>query len=333
MNIRRLLSMLCVLLLCMPCALAQGSFMTAEGVSGGIAFSADAHAAPEGFCLTLQWGDTRYELKARAQEDGRLLLALANGMAALLPALPDEEGIGGILEPLENAAAFESAQYSSLFTLGQSVALGSHAVSAALLSVLEGWPALDEDGALRAALESALASPEEEWAALTRYMADQRQYPGTYLWQLNVYAPCLPAIYGTLRTDEYGQDVTIAVKNGVVSDWDETIHALEEGTETDGFLLSGFIMTYDEPAEKNVYAELTVRAGAVRCTVELDHYAQHDGSGSWNAYLIVRDEQDTVLVDATLTGMPEEGYALPDVAAETILDAAQSSEWIGMLGL
>ncbi len=333
MRIKRLLSLLCVLMLCFSGALAEGSFTTAEGISGGTAFTADAHTSQEGFCLTLERDGTQYSLNARMQEDGRLLIGVKDGMAVLLPAMPEEEDISGIFQQLEESAVFESAQYSSLFTLGQSVVLGSHLIAGVLLPVLNAWPALDTDGQLRAALENAQALPDEEWAVLTRYQADQRQYPGNYLWRLNVYAPCLPAFYGELHTDEYGVEFTLAVKDGAVSDWDETIHALEDGTETDGFLLRGFMMVFDEPSAKNVYSELMIRAAGISWDVELDHYAQHDGSGSWNAYLMVYGPDKSALLDASLTGTVEESYALPEVEAGTVIDAAQSNEWIHLLGL
>lgn len=282
---------LCMMLL-FSCALAEEKVVCA-GEYLSAPFTAELVYGDNAFALTSE-GAITLSLTGSVDADGRLAIVTADGALAALPRLDLTPALQGVNELLAATAVYETAQYSSLFTQAQAVELSSHVVAEMLLPFAALIPGVDAG-----ALEAALAAPEAGWATLARYQADPRQYPDTYLWQANVYAPELPAMYFELRADEYGQSFKAALSPAPVSDWDEVILSLEEGAVPGGVLVDGFTLIFDDPDEVNTYMEVRLVTPDASYLFEADHYAYADGA--WDAEVALRDAADAVVLEAELT--------------------------------
>lgn len=315
---KKLLCALLLMMLLCGAAQAQGRLIT-----GDIAW-------PQGAAeLNLHWGAAGFEgaltgektvaLAGAWQPDGRLLIAADQTLALLLPALPTGTLTAPLLEALEGLDAYQTARHSSLFIQAQQVQFSADAVCAYARELLTLYPLLDADGSLRAALE--LAGGSETWATVTRYMADQQQYPGSWLLQINVDAPVLPSIFVEVQTGgKDSWDWKFAIQRQRVTDWDETIAALEEGGSADGFLLKGFAIAFEDAAETDTYVEGSLFWQGRRYTLELDCYTSNTGAYDWKAEGALSDDSGTELLRLNLESALTDAEPTPSVTYTRLVD-------------
>lgn len=254
-------------------------------------------AGENGFDLDLKLGDLAVILSGAAQEDGTLLIA--KGDVALRVAAPDlQKMLAPLLLKLSTQPTYENAMYSSKYIQAQQVEISGAQVSAIGLALLNACPLADRDGSLRMALNG-LSQSGETCATLTRYTADQQQYPNDSLMQLSVFSSALPYLFGEIETDEYGSSFTIAFSEGKVTDWDETIAELSEG-KTAGKLYKGFTMLdaslrYTE----YVWAEIFGYENKMELEAEIDNVS----GGNWSGRALLADTDNGVhLLYAALQG-------------------------------
>lgn len=326
---KKLLCLCLTLLLVLPGAQA-GEVIRGEGTLRGTPFTLHAETADTAFTAVLD-GACTLSLAGAREADGRLLLANGSGTGVLLPSFDAGEALRGVRAALADSVLYETARYSSLFTQMQTVELSSPTVAGLLSPLLAVWPMSDAKEAQLAALQEALTLPPQPWAVVSHYQADPRQYPDTALWQLNLYAPGLPAVFGEVRTDEYGQSFTLAAEASPVADWDEAVLALEEGKSPTGLLLKGFTLVFRDSLEVNTYAELALQHGSAHYLLEIDHYASVDKPGDWEAEVTVKDGTGAVLLTADLTSQETPDVRPARPACTTLLDAAAQPDWLNAL--
>lgn len=298
MTFKRLMALICALLLLSCQALAQDVL-----VEGEIALESDLLAQifnidaekiaslsgeitveQTGDDFTAQW-DNGLIVTGRKQEDGATLLSYEGG-TALLPALSADilTGIHAWLDGISGEKATESAVYSSLFTRALSVDLPDEMLSPILQNVWTQAPILSS------VLGELPAQNGTVWGNLTRYKGDEQQYPDLSLLVLSLHVPTLPNIYVWLRSDEFGSTCKFAVEKAAVTDWDETLLNLEEGKSETGFIVNGFTLNFEDDEEKNIYIEATLITPACTLTVECDYYLDYTGDYLWAIELYAHEE-------------------------------------------
>ena len=317
---RKLLSLLLMLLLLSSAAGAENLLITGEGTYGGAPCHLQLLSGSDGFELTLTGGKNRHVQGVR-QSDGTLLMGDGGDVALLLAPVSLRTLFAPVMTALDNEPTYEDAVYSSKYVLGQQIHLSAREVSAYLLALLGACPLLDADGAIRAALPEQPSSTEV-WATVTRYVADQRQYPNDSLLRLNLFAPVMPAVFAELRTDEFGSSFRFAWAQGRVTDWDETILAIEENSADGGILLKGFTMVDEGLADVNTYLEADLYMGGSHYLIMADLTADAANPSLWTADVEVLDlaAGDQVLVAALEGTVSPQGPA-PQVKYTTLVDA------------
>lgn len=290
---KKLLACVLALMMLVSFALAEGRELTGEmtvmdtdyevsGLLGEGCFSIDL-----GLCTA----------EGTVDENGAITLHTSTaGDAAIkigaLPGLEMMKAVSAWMDLQGEDAVLENAVYSSLFTSALEVSVDSHTLAAALKTALDSTALgilLDADGALRAAADELLSQPAQAACSLSRYLADQRQYPDTMLLVADVFAENLPNIYLSVKTDEFGMTLTFAVETAEVTDWDETIAALEEGSST-GYLVRAFTLKFDDEEELNVFAEVQIMLENAHYTIEWDEYTSHTGDYDWYVEALVCEE-------------------------------------------
>lgn len=277
--------------------------------------------------LIIQWGTDGFMLEREDrvlaghwQADGGLLLALSEEMSVLLPALPKMDGFSEKLTALlQDAPVYESARHSSLYIYAQQAELSADAVCAFGLSLLDSIPDAAVLAPLRQLLEQGGGS--EPWATVTRYLPDQRQYPNNQLLMFSLFAPGLPYIWLELRMDEYGINFRLAATQETVTDWDETILALEDSNGENGLLIKGFTLEMADDEENNVYVEAELLAKGMALHFETDIYISLDGAYDWYADGVLTDERsDTELYTLSLESELVDEIMLPEITGSQVID-------------
>ena len=313
---KKLLCVFLALMLLTSAALAEGHLIT--GTLTGEEGESE---------LTIRWGTDGFTLEREDrmlaghwQADGGLLLALSEEMSVLLPALPKVDGFSEKLTALlQDAPVYESARHSSLYIFAQQVELSADAVCEFGLSLLDSIPGAAVLAPLRQLLEQGGGS--EPWVTVTRYLPDQRQYPNDQLLMFSLFAPGLPYIWLEIRTDEYGINFRLAATQETVTDWDETILALEDSNGEDGLLIKGFTLEMADDEENNVYVEAELLAKGLALHFETDIYLSLDGAYDWYADGILTDERsDTDLCTLSLESELVDEIILPEITSSQIID-------------
>ena len=299
-------------------ALAQSCLITGDVSWLDADAKLEMHWSESGLSGSLT-GDINLHFDGAPQPDGTFLLACDQTLALRLPSLPNEEILAPLLQALTGTDAYQAARHSSFFIQAQQVELSADEVCAYALRLLQQYPLLDADGSLRAALAS--AGGQETWATVTRYMADQQQYPDGWLLQINVFAPILPNLMIAVQSGgKDSKDFTIALSNAPVSDWDETIAAMQEQGVQDGLLITGFRLVFDDVDETDTYIEANVYWRDQQYTLEMDRYTPSTGTGDWSCQCTLRDDQEAALLTLDIVGTPTDDLPAPTLVYTTLLD-------------
>ena len=290
---KKMVCCLIALLTLLLSAQAEGSLITGEITEGALAGS-PVYVLTDGSSLSGTVGSTA--LLARLEGD--TLLAGTDRLAVKLTLPRVRERLGALMARLQEQPTYENAVYSSLFIQAQQIELTADEVAPLAREAIACLPMLDAEGTLLPRLEG--AGGQETWATVTRYTADERQYPGTWMMQINVFAPVLPPMRLEIRTDEYGANFVLALSRQPVTDWDETIAALSDAAPGDtslGQMIKGFTMTDDGSNEKWLYVEAACFGFTQPLRVGVDIFIDAVDARQWTAEidLINDDTQDTVL--------------------------------------
>lgn len=312
MFFKRLTALICALLLLSCQALAQSVLVESEIAleSDVLAqlFSLDAEkiaslsgaitAEQTGDSFSVQW-DNGFTVSGSRQENGSTLLSYDGG-TVLLPALSGNplNGVHAWLDSIGSEKTYANAVYSSLFTRALSVDLTGDLLSPVLQNLWAQFPILSS------VLGELPAQSNDVWGNLTRYKGDAQQYPDLSLLVLSLHVPELPNIYVWLRSDEFGATCKFAVEKADVTDWDETLLALEEGRSDTGFIVNAFTLNFEDDEEKNIYLEGTLTTPAYALTVECDYYLDYTGDYLWAIELYAHEatlgDVAEIEVEATL---------------------------------
>lgn len=290
--------------------------------------SGEVTARQEAAGLHAQW-DSGFAFTCNQLSDGTLLFATdemrSAGRALSLPAPLQTNPLDRIhawLDQQGNEQTYASAVYSSLFTRALSVDLTGQMLSPILGEVLAHCPFLPAVLGLDAAAVTRLASSAQTdavWGNLTRYKGDEQQYPDLALLVLSLHLPGLPNMYLWLRTDEFGSTVKFAVEEKEVTDWDETLLALEEGTSDTGFLINAFTLIFEDDEEYNLYIEAKYTAPECILTVECDYYEDYTGDYLWAVELAAYEDTlgDVLELEIEAT-VPDDNADIPDLSGLNI---------------
>lgn len=231
------------------------------------------------------------------QPDGTLLIGTQE-KAVRLGGLPDESLLQGLFDRLDQQPTYQNSIYSSLFTQAQKIELPADEVRDYALTLISLFPLLDRDGSLRQALGDAAGS--EPWASVTRYRADPSQYPKTWMMDVNVFSPALPALRVQYRQDEFGSNFEIACTRNAVTDWDETVLAIEDDLSGEsGKVLRGFTMVDDTGDETWTYLEITGFGFGYQWRFATDIYRDDADPQRWEATAVMNNDTDNVPVMTT----------------------------------
>lgn len=326
---KKLFCCLAALLLLLSSALAEGSLITGEITEGSLA----------GSSVYLLTDDTRLsgtvgEISLLARlEDGTLTLGTTE--KAVRVRLPQMDALEDILARLQQQPTYENAVYSSLFIQAQQLELSAGEVAAIARELLHALPMLDPDGSLSAALNG--ADSKEAWATVTRYEADQRQYPNTWMLLVHVFSPALPALYAEIRTDEYGAKFTLAMSDQTVTDWDETIAAISDAAPGDtsrGRLFKGFTMTDNNGAQRSLYVECSCFGFALPLRLGVDAFIDAVDPRQWTAAIdLINDDTREALLSGSLesTVTPQAPDAAESAEIIDMTDGVNNAEWVSVL--
>ena len=231
------------------------------------------------------------------QPDGTLLVGTQE-KAVRLGGLPDESLLQGLFDRLDQQPTYQNSIYSSLFTQAQKIELPADEVRDYALTLISLFPLLDSDGSLRRALGDSAGS--EPWASVTRYRADPSQYPNTWMMDVNVFSPALPALRVQYRQDEFGSNFEIACTRNAVTDWDETVLAIEDDLSGEsGRVLRGFTMVDNTGDETWTYLEITGFGFGYQWRFATDIYRDNADPQRWEATATMNNDTDNVPVMAT----------------------------------
>ncbi|MBO4836422.1 MAG: hypothetical protein J5564_01880, partial [Clostridia bacterium] len=294
--------MICfVLMIVMLCsaALAETSLVTGGMLSNDAQEASRLRAvvAEDAFEVSLE-GALQLSVSGRFTEEGELLIGDETA-AALLPLQSLEQLLAPLMNRLEEAPSYENAVYSSLFNEARQVELGADETAALASAVLSAFPLLDADGTLRAQLNGVKGN--ETWATVTRYTADERQYPDTWMLQVNVFSPVLPYLHAEIRSDAYGSNFELAVSSQTVTDWDEVMAALSEapaGQNDQGKLIKGFTMVYDSGDMTDLYLEADFFGFGPLMRLAVDATSENENPHAWTSEIVLNDEERSQAVFA-----------------------------------
>ena len=290
---KKMLCCLVALLTLILSAQAEGSLITGE-ITEGLLADSPIYVLVDGSALSGTVGSTTL----LAQLEGSTLLAGTDSRAVKF-ALPQlQEKLSALMARLTEQPTYENAVYSSLFIQAQQIELTADEVAPLAREILTFLPMLDVNGDLLPSLAGAGGS--ETWATVTRYTADERQYPGTWMMQINEFAPVLPAMRLEIRSDEYGANFVLALSRQPVTDWDETIAALSDAAPGDtslGQMIKGFTMVDNGSSEKWLYVEAACFGFTLPLRLGVDLFIDAVDARQWTAEfdLINDDTRETVL--------------------------------------
>ena len=169
---KKMVCCLIALLTLLLSAQAEGSLITGEITEGALAGS-PVYVLTDGSSLSGTVGSTA--LLARLEGD--TLLAGTDRLAVKLTLPRVRERLSALMARLQEQPTYENAVYSSLFIQAQQIELTADEVAPLAREAIACLPMLDAEGTLLPRLEG--AGGQETWATVTRYTADERQYPGT----------------------------------------------------------------------------------------------------------------------------------------------------------
>lgn len=240
--------------------------------------------------LHAQW-ESGMTFTAQLPGDGTLRFATndmqQNNLSCVIPALPLSNPLHRIhtwMDQLDGEKSYANAVYSSLFTRALSVDLTGQMLSPILGEIVAQYPYLLSLLGLDNAAVTRLASSAQTgdvWGNITRYKGDAQQYPDLSLLVISLHLPALPHMYLWLRTDEFGSTIKFAMEEAAVTDWDETLLALEEGKSATGFIFSGFTLNFEDDEELNIYIEGTLTTADFALTMECNYYKDYTGDYLW----------------------------------------------------
>ena len=298
---RKLVCCLVALLLLLLSAQAEGTLITGQITEGALAGS-PVYVVTDDSALSGTVGSTA--LLAHMAEG--TLLAGTDRLAVKLSLPRIREQAAALLARLAEQPTYENAVYSSLFIQAQQIELTADEVAALAREAVSFLPMLDADGTLLPRLEG--AGGQDTWATVTRYTADERQYPGTWMVQVNVFAPVLPPMRMEIRTDEYGANFVMALSRRDVTDWDETIAALSDAAPGDtslGQMIKGFTMSDNGASEKWLYVEAYCFGFTLPLRVGMDIYIDAVDARQWTAeFDLINDDTRDTLIHGSLESTP-----------------------------
>lgn len=289
---KKLLSFTLALLMLLGSALADASLITGEVVE--IPTPGDLRILLSDQAFEASFNDTLF--LGAMQPDGTMLIGTRE-KALRVAGLPSVSLFTDLLNMLDQQPTYEGSIYSSLFTQAQKLELSAQEVGRHALALLSLCPVLDPDGSLRQAAQSAQGG--ETWATVTRYEADPSQYPNTWMVELNVFAPVLPALRIQYRQDDFGSNFEIAVSPAAVADWDETVLAIEDDLSGEsGRILRGFTMVDDNGSETWIYLEIAGFGFGYQWRIATDIYRDDADPLIWEATVVMNNDTDNTPVMA-----------------------------------
>jgi len=320
---KKLLALLCALMLCIPAAFAQTVLVEGEmTVTGNDNLTGAVSALYDENGLSAQW-ETGYTLEGQKLSDGSMLLATADmataGKGVVFPAFDLSAKLNEVNAFLDGAGeeiTYENAVYSSLFTRALSVDLPSDTVAPVLTALLKDYPVLAKYVGADADAVAALAATSAQWGNITRYKGDAMQYPDLSLIILSLHIPTLPNLYLWLRVDEFGTSFKIAREDGNVTDWEETVLALTEAQSETGFIVNGFTLNFEDDEELNIYLEATLVTANTSTTLECDYYVDYTGEYLWAIEAIAYEATLGDLLEIEIEAVEtEDEFTAPDLSA------------------
>ena len=280
---KKVLCFLLALLMLAGTACADTSLITGEVVE--IPIPGDLRILVNSQAMEASFNDT--QVYGAVQEDGTLLLGTREKVIRLAQ-LPDMALFSGLFDRLEQQPTYAGSIYSSLFTQAQKIELTADEVCSYALALLGICPLLDPDGQWRQAAGGSYG--KDTWATVTRYQADPSQYPDTWMLVVNVFSPVLPQVRVQFRQDGYGNEFEIAVSPDAVSDWDETVLAIEDdSTGATGYVIRGFSMIDDNGSEPWTYVEISGYGFTTQWQFALDLYRDAEDARRWHVSIEVTD--------------------------------------------
>jgi len=300
-------------------ALADSSRVTGTIPKGMLAVSAiEGLFSDTGFEMTI--GDIK--LSGAVQADGSLLVG--NAQQSFRVSVAGAALLAPLMQRLKSEPTFENAMYSSKYIQAQQIELSAAETLQLALSALDACPLLDAAGTLRPALEQA-AAPNETWATVTRYEADVRQYPNDWMVQVNVFAPVLPYMRIEVESDDFGSSFEVAISETPVTDWDETVLAIEDAApgQAAGKLVQGFTMVYDNGKEKDTYVEAVTIGFEQAYKLEMDCVVNDAEPRSWYAAGTLSNTlTGDVVLEAGLQSVSTSAAPAPQVSTDNVTNAA-----------
>ena len=288
---KKILSLLLFLALTVSAALADASLITGEVVE--IPTPGDVRILLGENAFEASFNDR--QMYGAVQPDGTLLIGTRE-KALRLAGLPDAGLLQGLFSRLEQQPTYENSMFSSLFTSAQQIELTADEVCGYARAVLGLCPLLDPDGALWQAASGSYGG--ETWATVTRYLADPAQYPNTWVVEINVFSPVLPPVRVQYRQDEYGCNFELAYSRNPVTDWDETILAIEEDLSGEnGCVLRGFTMA-DSGVDSWYYLEVAGYGFGYLWRAAVDLNRDMGDPRIWEATIVINNDTDNTPVAA-----------------------------------
>jgi len=313
---KKVLCFLLALALLCGAALAENRDITGSVTLKGDAYTVDVLLGEAGFEANIK-GASKMTVQGVRQSDGTMLLGDGSGKALLVSLVSLDEMLNPVISALDEEPAYEDAVYSSKYIQAQQVQMSAAEVAAFALTVLNACPFLSTDEALYQSLKQ--VGGGETWATVTRYVADQRQYPNDWLLRVNVFSPLLPAIYAEVRSDEFGSSFTLAASRAKVTDWDETIAAISENA-AEGALVKGFTLVDAGTDVTNTYLEVDICYQGGRYLLVVDRDVSNDNAGQWTASVALTDGADAEVAAAELSCAPAKKGPAPQVKYTTLVD-------------
>ncbi|MBR5232420.1 MAG: hypothetical protein IKW00_09290 [Clostridia bacterium] len=323
MNFKKMLALLCALMLCIPAAFAQTVQVEGEiAVTGYDTLTGEITALYDenGLFAELSTGGS---VMGQKLADGSMLLTdndmSTAGMGFVMPAFDlsgSLQAVNAFLDGAGEEITYENAVYSSLFTRALSVDLSSDIVAPVLTALLKQYPILGKYVGADADAVAALAATSAQWGNITRYKGDAMQYPDLSLIILSLNIPSLPNLYLWLRVDEFGTTFKIAREEGTVTDWEETVLALTDAQSETGFIVNGFTLNFEDDEELNIYIEATLITTELEMTLECDYYVDYTGEYLWAVEAILYEATEGDLLELTIEAVEtEEEFTAPDLSA------------------
>ena len=324
-NCKKLLALMCALMLCIPAAFAQTVLVEGElTVTGYDTLTGEISALYNENGLVVEW-DSGSKLEGQKLSDGSMLLTdddmIVEGMGIVLPAVDLSAHLAKVNAFLDGAGeeiTYENAVYSSLFTRALSVDLSSDIVAPVLTALLNQYPLLEKYVGADAAAVTALAATSAQWGNITRYKGDAMQYPDLSLIILSLHIPTLPNLYLWLRVDEFGSTFKIAREDSPVTDWEETVLALSEAQSETGFIVNGFTLNFEDDDELNIYLEATLITSMLNLTLECDYYIDYTGEYLWAIEAVAYEDTMGDLLEIEIEAVEtDDEFTAPDLSALT----------------